>query len=246
MERSYPIKLICILLMTWGHLANNAYSQQPVECHRKVQYLYHKMSLKTAPQKGRMHQLTMILNNRFRDSANYPMSSSELRIEMGHNYYIYQSDQMDFYKDDEHVFWVAHSTQTIIRTTPEAINDNALAWDKMYQLRDSLINESKVTGCQKISANQLRITLIPPEQRQMQTHVAYMVFDINTLENTMQSLEIYYTRDHHVYRSKVDYHDCQFDQKTTLKNVLPFVLDKRNEPVPKFGNYQLIDQRNKQ
>jgi hypothetical protein len=218
------------------------------DCRKTLDQYFKSINI-PEPEEGKVYYMDMKIKTVMYDSLSYPDNRSSLKITVTKDRYYYKSEQLDFYKDKKHVFLVMHNTKMIVWADAATVPDEAFGWNTAFALRDSLVNESEVTGCTEVAARgtvprMKKIVLEPPSKRQKQTRIQRMEFYLNPNRSVIQRSVVHYNRQSAVCRAETVFNEMTLDAQIHMpKTVKELVLDKNNKPAGAYKGYELVDNR---
>jgi hypothetical protein len=171
---------------------------------------------------------------------------SNVKVYRGKDNTHFYSEQGLIFQDEKDVFMVLPTQKLIlVNSTRKELYNQKLS-DDFYKLRRAFLDSCEVVRCESNSANPgLKTLELKVKKADPAIQIVKMIYEYNTETGRILSTKIYYSSDFKVKVINITYNDISLESDYKFAHARKYVLDKNNRLLPKYSDYELVDNRGK-
>jgi hypothetical protein len=221
------------------------YSQQEL-CIDGLVKAVKKLQKLDKPKPGYMHYLKLNVEatTRYSPANINPINNSEVNITITSDHYIYNSDYLSMWIDQQNQFIIIHPRKLIIRSKP---NEEMTKIDYRQKLliaaQDSILNNIYTYNCKSFDSSTELISIQPNQDIRKSLLIQKIEYQIDITHLTIKQVVVFYQEPHKLKEQKVKYlrleANVPYVKSGSDKNQIyndKGILNK------KYSNYKVIDQ----
>lgn len=227
-------------------------------CIQQVRNMYKKLeSISTPPAlEGKIFYLNYTVRTVTKDSVADGRIESKVEMWLSKKQLQMKSREMEIYQDENDVFAILPQKKMILRSDAVSIKDQESRQKRMSMLQDTLFTLSKVAACTMLKstvgdADKVVVLEVNEKGKQL-LNISRVTFYINSSKNEFKKVKIEYDWKKALPGSMTDLvyteyvinqYSFNYTKKKLEKNVERLFMRSKNELLPLYASYKLIDNR---
>lgn len=228
----------------------NGQSSQPNNCMLWIKNINYRLNNPTnfsnPTQTYYCHYQTKITLKIGRD---YSTQTTGVKILLNKQQAQILSDEMSAYQDQQFGIWVDHRQKTIFWRDADPESFKAFRQAYALSMQDTLLKVARVLECKDIQhpKAQKQVTLGFDKAHEGMFPYNKLTYQIDTVRQMFHKIIAEYPSESPIKQVEVTFLEINYNYKTDALNkpVKSLFFDAKGKLLPKYKEYQLIDQRSK-
>ncbi len=217
------------------------------ECLKKVRQYAQKINQMDFPEDNEVYFIHYAQEVVMWDSLHYPTTRADVKLLMSKDQIHTITDEIEMYQDVRDAFLIIHSKKMVIWNSSTIRADKEKKLKELAGLSDTLFDLCRIKICQKVPVKNRemgQLLMIPEEELKASLNVRSLNLLYEPEDGRIQKVEVEYTPDFDYQKTITTYKTIDFNYKAKMnKPVMARILNKKQELLPAYQGYQLVDNR---